>query len=58
MKVCILYKGGGGGRTPNLNFLDFIFGRLLNLVTEPQPVKLMLSLDNIFAIALKILILI
>ena len=25
---------GGGGRTPNLKFLDFIFGRLLDLVTE------------------------
>ena len=33
-KYVFCIKGGGGGRTPNLNFLDFIFGRLLNLVTE------------------------
>ena len=34
MKVCILSKGGGGGQTPNPNFLDFILVELLNLVTE------------------------
>ena len=34
MKVWILSKGGGGGRTPNLNFWYFILVALLNLVTE------------------------
>ena len=34
MKVWILSKGGGGGRTPNLNFWFFILVALLNLVTE------------------------
>ena len=34
MKVWILSKGGGGGRTPNLNFWYFILVELLNLVTE------------------------
>ena len=34
MKVWILSKGGGGGQTPNLNFLYFILVELLNLVTE------------------------
>ena len=34
MKVCILSKGGGGGQTPNPNFLNFILVELLNLVTE------------------------
>ena len=34
MKVCILSKGGGGGQTPDPNFLDFILVELLNLVME------------------------
>ena len=35
MKVCILSKGGGGGgQTPNPNFLDFILVELVNRVTE------------------------
>ena len=34
MKVCISSKEGGGGQTPNPNFLDFILVELLNLVTE------------------------
>ena len=34
MKVCILSKGGGGGQTPDPNFLDFILIELLNLFTE------------------------
>ena len=34
MKVWILSKGGGGGRTHNLNFWYFILVELLNLVTD------------------------
>ena len=34
MKVCILYKGGGGGQTTNLNFWFFILVELLDMVTE------------------------